>query len=89
MGIGYHLAVTISLHVAPSRGCHKNTFGSTSTQFTTAKILGCALKQWGKAHSTLQQGSKQLQSGFADVSSNKVEERRYAAWMADTLGMTD
>jgi len=47
-----------------------------------------ALKQWGKTQSTLRQGSSQLQKHQAARMSRRtaVEQRKYAAGMADTQG---
>jgi len=60
---------------------------STNTeQFITAKIFGNALKQGSRTHSVLRQRSSQLQKyKVARMSCPiAIEQKRYAAGMADT-----
>jgi len=47
----------------------ENTLNATTHQFITAKISGCALKQWSKTHSPMRQSNLQLQNVAALMSS--------------------
>ena len=75
-----------ALHV---RRPEQNTALNTKPeQFITAKIPGNTLKQWSQTHSKLRQRSSQVQKHQAARISRRiaVEQRRYAAEMADTKG---
>jgi len=51
----------------------KNKLNATTQQFITAKISGCALKQWSERHSSLRQRNLQLQTQAA-LRSRQVRE---------------
>jgi len=62
----------------------ENKLNATTQQFITAKILGCALKQGSKTHSSLRPSNLQLQNEAALMSCRirTVEHRKCAAGLA-------
>ena len=72
------------LSVLQIRMSEENTLNAT-TQFITAKVSGCALKQVSKTHSSLRQSNLQLQNEVALMSCRipAVEHRKCAAGLAD------
>jgi len=62
----------------------ENKLNATTQQFTTAKIIGCALKQGSKTHSSTRQNNLQLQNEAALMSRRirAAEHRKSAAGLA-------
>jgi len=62
---------------------------TTAQQFITAKISGCALKQWTETHSSLRQSNLQLQNHRLRFSLVKYGQLSIEAvqldWLAHTL----
>jgi len=62
----------------------ENKLNPKTQQFITAKISGCALKQWSKTHSSLRQSNLLMQNEAALMSCGirAVEHRKYADVLA-------
>jgi len=57
----------------------ENTLNAT-TQFITAKVSGCALKQVSKTHSSLRQSNLQLQNEVALMSNTSSRTQKVCGW---------